>query len=131
MFEFEKKRRVRRIIYSKFSIFILFLILIFLLQGVWGLYQKVEETNQKKEMVSNKIAGLEEREDYLNSEIDYLNSGVGLEEEIRNRYSVSKEGEEVIVIIEEDPIEEPVQEKEPSFLGNIWNSVTSFTSLFK
>ena len=48
---------------------------------------------------SRELQNIQDREVFLNSEINRLSTDEGVEEEIRSKYSVAKPGEELIVIV--------------------------------
>jgi cell division protein FtsB len=111
MREFEKKRRIKKFIYSKFSILVLVVLLFLLARGTIGVYQKSRTTHARENTSAVNLAKLEERKEKLKKSISILDSRVGIEEQLRTRYSFSKEGEKVIVIIDEENNTPEVPEK--------------------
>ena len=100
MFNFYERRKIRQRLYSWPSLLVLIVASAFLMNGVWGVFQKERQTSINK---SQRLAHLEEleiRENSLKEEIDRLNTERGIEEEIRQEFGVAKEGEEVIVIVD-------------------------------
>lgn len=89
-------------IYSKGVMIGLFIFCAVLANGLFNMYGKARESLDRKNFSANSLMQLEQREAKLKAQIDRLNSRTGLEEELRNRYSFSKEGERVIVIIEDE-----------------------------
>jgi cell division protein FtsB len=111
MREFEKKRKIRKFIYSKFIILVLLLLLFLLVRGTMGVYQKSKESNGRENSSAVSLSKLENRKSQLEKDLEILNSNVGIEEQLRTRYSFSREGEKVIIIIDEDVEEIAVPEK--------------------
>ena len=70
---------------------------------------------------------LKDRKDKLASEIDNLNTASGLEAEIRSKFSVVKQGEQVIVVVPADTATTTAAEQ-PGFIRNLWNR---FMNIFK
>ena len=100
MFDFYERRKMRNVVYSK-PVLILFLgVSIFMLYSVWGVFEKEKDTRVKKNQRAAILADLEEREEVLRDEIERLNTEKGIEEEIRSKFEVAKDGEKVIVIVE-------------------------------
>jgi len=99
---FEQKRQIRRLMYSKIAMVGLFVVCGFLANGLFNIYGKARESMDRKNLSAQSLVRLQEREAKLQAEIERLDSRNGLEEELRNRYSLSKEGERVIVIIEDE-----------------------------
>jgi cell division protein FtsB len=100
MLEFYEKRKLKRLLYSKWMIGLLFIIILFLLNGVWNVYQKERSTNEKRDMVEKELAELVERERALQDEMNRLSTERGIEEEIREKYNVARVGEEIVVIVD-------------------------------
>ena len=99
MLEFQEKRKVKRFMYSRVTLVILLVIVAFLLKGIWGAYEKQRLTKENLNKVSIDFNKLKERESGLSSEIEWLGTKNGMEQEIREKYGLVKPGEEVIVIV--------------------------------
>ena len=78
------------------------IILILLLRGVWGVYQKagLSEANLARERIE--LERLKERENKLVESLDYLKTDQGIEGEIRTKFRAVKDGERVSVIIDDE-----------------------------
>jgi len=126
MKEFERKRTAKKILYSKFTIFILAVILGLLLKGMFSIYLKVRESENNLDFVQAKFSELEDRQQNLNEKILNIQSDIGREEQIRNKFSLAKEGEKAIFIVGEE--EQAPKEQEKSFLGSFWFKATSWFS---
>lgn len=98
---FEQKRQNRKMLYSKVTLFGLCIFCGLLANGLFNMYGKARESLDRKNFSAKSLVQLEERENKLKNEIERLDSRTGLEEELRNRYSVAKEGERVIIIVED------------------------------
>jgi len=86
-------------------IFVLIVGSFFLSRGIFRLWQKYDIGLEKKQLAEEKLHDLENRKDVLINDIEKIQTKTGLEEQLRIRYSLSKENENRIVIIE-DEIEE-------------------------
>ena len=109
MFDFHEKRRFRRLLYSKVTLIILGLIVIWLFFVVGNMYKKERDTRLKRIEQVEVLDELKERETALQEEIDRLSTEKGIEAEIRSKFEVGKEGEKVIIIVN-NPEEESVPE---------------------
>ncbi len=98
--QLEQKRRIKKMVYSKISIVLLLAICFFLAKGLVGVHDKARESMDRRNLSAGRLNQLNSREEQLKKEIQRLESRVGLEEELRNRYSLSKEGEKMIVIVD-------------------------------
>lgn len=133
MREFENKRKIRRLIYSKLTILILFSILFFLVRGVIGIYRTSRISQQQLDLAEAKFAELEDRHNGLEAKLAVIESSVGQEEQLRQKFSLAKEGESAIIIIDQ---ESPDQEEEKEttvrdvFAGLISNMVSGVVNFW-
>jgi cell division protein FtsB len=127
MKQFQKKRQIRNMCYSKLTIVVLVLILFLIARGTWGVYQKSRMSLARKNLASVQLEKLQNRDEDLKKELERLESRVGIEEELRIRYSLSKADEKVIVIVDEEPVE-PV-EIDDSDKGLIGRTMSLFRNL--
>ncbi len=117
MSEFKKKDK-NSFWYSPLSIIVLFCLLIFSIYKVINLIKIEKETSDKKEKVLDKIDDLEKRKLDLNEEITKMNTEQGIEEAIRDKFNVIKEGEKVLVIVDEK--EEDLLKKDTRVDHSFW-----------
>ncbi len=122
MREFQDKKRFRRILYSKTTLVVLLILMVFLAKAVWSVYLKDKESARNTVMASNELAQLQARHDFLTQELGRLKTAEGKEEEIRKKYQVSKPGEQVVVIVEATA-SLPVQIEEAGTLQKAWDSI--------
>ena len=109
---FDNKRKIRRFAYSKIVSVGLIVLCVMLVNGLFNVYDKARESLDRKNFSAQSLQKLNNREEKLRREIERLDSRVGLEDELRDRYSFSKEGEKVIVIIDENKSAEAVLSEE-------------------
>lgn len=100
MLDFKKRQKVRRRIYSRYTIALLVIILLFLLHGTWGIFKKMQASKVKLEAAVETRQNLESRHSAIETQIRHLDTETGLEEEIRTKYNLAKEGEHVIVLVD-------------------------------
>jgi len=100
MHEFQQKRRLRRTLYSKTSIVILVIISIFIIRGSWTVFQKERQSRKNVEEVESGLMAAKQRELELSTNIEKLNTPQGVEREIREKFSVKKAGEDVVLVID-------------------------------
>jgi cell division protein FtsB len=125
MREFEKKRKIRKIIYSKFVILLLVLLLFILARGVWGVYLRSRTSSERESQSQETLQILESKKDSLSQEVEFLESELGIEGRLRSFYSLGREGEEVIFIIDET--EELIIEEKP--MGFMDKTMSWFRSI--
>lgn len=100
MLEFQEKRKVKRLLYSKVTLFFLIIFIILLLNGIWKVYKKQSTSDNNLAKTSAIFNNLQTREKILSSEIERLKTENGTEEEIREKYGLVKPGEEVIIVVD-------------------------------
>lgn len=119
-----KKRKIRKILYSWPVVAVLLLILIVLVMSTWDVFVKYTRSAYEVQQAEGERQELLERRAELENDIAHLQSERGIEEEIRDKFNVAKEGEEVVVIVD-GPEQEVVEENEPqSFWQRMWGNVT-------
>lgn len=101
MREFEQKKKIKSRLYSKITIIILGLIFLLLAKACFSVYQKQRDTKEKLTRAEAALTELSDRRTNLQEETARLQSSEGIEEEIRRKFQVSKEGEKVIVIVDD------------------------------
>ena len=124
MREFQKKKFITQLLYSKITIGILFILLFFTMSAAWGVYEKYSETKDKRYIAQSAYDKLETRENNIKNELELLKTDRGVEEKIRAEFGFVKEGEEVIVII--DPHKEQqnnIYIPKQSLFSSVWRSI--------
>ena len=101
MREFQDRRRRswRRLIASRLVQIFLILILILMGESVAQLYQRERVVAKEEEAVKHELALLEAKRAELSVEVTSLETDRGVEEALRERFGVVKEGEKVINLV--------------------------------
>lgn len=125
MLEFQEKKKLRNILYSKVTLIALFVVLVFIARATVSVYYKQKASGENLAKAKEEVAELKKREKMLNSEIDRLKTDKGTEEEIRKKFMVGKAGEQVIVIVDDN------SSNKNSAVGNsekksIWSKLMDF-----
>jgi cell division protein FtsB len=104
MREFEVRRRFKNLLYSSWSVGALAILCVFLAQAAWGVYGKEKLSALERNQATAELATLKARKATLEAETSRLKTVEGVESEIRDKYRMVKEGEELVVIVEnKDP----------------------------
>jgi len=122
MREFSRKRKVRQFMFSIPVLILLFIILFFVAKGSWGVYKKYSLSKSELENSQSDLAVLEEKKQTIETKIEKLQTETGIEKEIRSKFDVAREGEKLIVIVEDKVAEEIVVEKK-GFFGNFFTTI--------
>ena len=101
MFDFHEKRKIRSILYSKIVVGLLFMGAALLSVSVYNRYTVAEDMKAKLDARYTELEQLKSRAAVLESKVQYLEDERGIEEELRNRFDVAKEGEQVIILVDE------------------------------
>ncbi len=101
MKSFQQKRNLRNIIYSRPVLMLLSVLVLFFAWNVLGFWNKMEETSKNKKIAEDKIAKLEQQKEKFLSDINDLKTDQGKEKIFRENFGLAKEGENLIVIVEE------------------------------
>ena len=100
MFDFHEKRKIKSWLFSRTSIALLLVAYGLLSVSVFERYQKERETALKYDERSAELMELAARAAVLESKVEYMESARGIEDEIRHRYDVVKEGERAVIIMD-------------------------------
>jgi len=124
MRKFQEKNKFKNFMRSKPVLVLLTIILIAFVWNIVNLTIKLEDTYKNKKIEQEKISDLENRKAKLSTDIDKLNTDKGKEEAIRENFGMVKEGEQVIVVVDDknQTTDEPKSENKGffSFLKNIF-----------
>lgn len=124
MVEFKRKKR-NSFWHSPIFLFLLFCFLGVFVYNTFSLVKKVRDTGKNKNLVLSKIDELKDKENFYKTEMEVLNTEMGLEELARSKFQVAKPGEKVVSIIEENNFE---KQKEKIERKTFWSW---FVNLFK
>lgn len=102
MLDIQQKRKFRNIIYHKATLVVLALLVLLALHSTWRVYMKKRESVTMREVSAQRLAELENRNAELDAKINKLGTVSGVEEEIRSKYSVAKESENMVIIVREE-----------------------------
>lgn len=101
MRNFNQRRLWRNIMQSKPVLVLLGVVILAFAWSVLGFWNKMQETQKNKQMAEAKVAELEQQKEKLLSDINNLNTIEGKERIFRENYGLAKEGEEVIIVVED------------------------------
>lgn len=116
-----KKTNNYKFWHSPLALFILFAAVVFFSYNIVDLAKKAKETSEKKSLILDEIKYLQNKSDTLNKEITVLETDFGKEEELREKLPYTREGEKMVVIIEEEENEKPVATEEVSSFDRFWS----------
>lgn len=110
-------------------LFPLFFVVILLGRATWNAYGEYVETQEQVARVQVEFDTLSSRAHDLSREVASLQTPEGVEKEIRKKFSVAKEGEQVVVIVDNN---EKVSNIQPESRFGFWRSlVHNIQNIFK
>ena len=125
MAQFEKRRQFQKILYSRVSVAVLMIIVIFLGFSVFSVFQKRHEAFVNEQTAARELKTLSDRQTQTNEEIAKLNTDAGVEEVIRDKYRAEKDGEGLVVIVAKDDSTAENAGQTPQSIS-IWQRILNF-----
>ena len=126
MREFQERRKLRKIIFSRFAFALLAIILVFLTYSTVKIYLRSRQAQEINEMVKKEVEDLKNRKSELEASVNRLQTEAGAEEEIRSKFPVQKPDEKMVMIVEEQAKADNLTANSPSgFFQKIWQFVKS------
>ncbi len=116
----------RRILYSRVTLVLVIILAGFMANTVWHTYLRQQASLDDRQRVEAKLTTVENRATQLTATINALKTPYGVEREIRNKFNVVKEGEELIMIVGGEATGTPTTT--PSVQRNL---VEQFLDLFR
>lgn len=126
MLDFHEKRKLKSYVYSKPTIVVLLLFALLLSTAVYERYSREREMAEKRDALASELEHLQQQASVLDAEVNRLKSERGMEEEIRDRFDVSRPGEEIVIIVEDEEKNATVTSTSPTgtnatgFFGRWW-----------
>ncbi|PIP86768.1 hypothetical protein COV42_01630 [Candidatus Campbellbacteria bacterium CG11_big_fil_rev_8_21_14_0_20_44_21] len=121
MEDFRRQKRNKKNSYSKLLILLLLLLLVVFARGAWTVFVKSKEAKTKLDDSKEELLLLQGREANLQEEIGSLSTKKGVDEKIRTKFRVAKEGEIMVVLIDSLESDETSKDKKKeSFWAKLW-----------
>ncbi len=120
MKELQQKQKLKRKLYSTPALIALLVITIFAIRGAYGVVVKDRESQRYVDNLKAKITLLSARESELKVQIARLGTDEGIDTLIKEKFSVSKEGEKVAVILDRDDKSTSTSQVELNWLQKLW-----------
>lgn len=119
-----RKKFINRLTQSFWSYFFLIIFASLFTYSAIGAYHKSRLASDKMEAAQIDHAGLEEQKAKLISEIENANTEFGQEKAMRERFNVTKEGEQVIVLLDDkNPKKDEELKEEKTGFRLFWSNL--------
>ena len=123
MKEFQRKQIIRRIVYSIPSLIILLITAFFLVKGAVRVVDKGWESSERSKDLEKRAAALILREEELKRDIARLQTEEGVRDEIKEKFSVTEEGEYVAVIVDDRKVSSSTDGSTLAWYKRFWNVI--------
>ena len=121
MLDSQQKRKVRNIAYHPVTLVVLAALVLIVLHSTWLVYQKKSASEKMKNISMARTKELRLRDNQLKSNISRLGTDVGVEEEIRSKFSVAKEKENMVILVGDTGSKESATSTEKNFWQRLWS----------
>jgi cell division protein FtsB len=102
MFDFQQKRKIKSWLGSRITQGFFLVLAILVLMSAFNRYLIAADMAERRATVEAEVKDLEERRKSLEAEVNYLNDERGIEAEMRRQFDIAREGEQVVVILEDE-----------------------------
>ncbi len=113
----------KRMAASHVTIAMLVIAVLFLGNATWNVYRGYAAAHEKEMMAKDNLEAMVARAEALEVDIARLTSEKGKEEEIRTRFGYGKEGEHMIVVVDEKESEDNAPRNDAWYM-RFWHWIT-------
>jgi len=117
------KGKKKNSLYSKILILGLTILVIFLSRASWNVFLKEKNTRENLLETQENFQKLEREKNELEGDINNLSTARGIDEEIRNKFRVTKDGEGMIMLIDSPEISTTTKEENKK---SFWSRLFDF-----
>jgi len=125
MIEFQARKKLRRFFYSPFTLVIMLAFLVIFSRAAYSMWQRDREVGEALGNLKKERELLVAKEESLALRIAALKTERGVESVLREKYKVAKDGEGVVVIIDQKKDSGDIMIPESGFSGFI-DKIKSF-----
>jgi cell division protein FtsB len=108
---------------TKIGLTLSLLIAVLLFWGLFGFLEKLSVSNKNKKAEQAKLEFYEEERAKIEKRLADINSEEGIDKTVRENYNLSKEGESLIVIIEEEDSQSENSVSESNFFRDFFRKI--------
>lgn len=121
--ELQRRQYLKRVLYSYPSLALLTVLTFFIVKGAFGIVMIERDSAGRVGELEEQSAALNLREDKLEEEIARLQSEEGIVEAIKDKFSVTREGEYVAIIVDERTKATTTDELSQIWYERLWNAI--------
>lgn len=124
----QERKRFRSIIGSPIIFVALLITVLFLLKSNYNIYKKNQIAKINRVESDRRLALLRQKSDHLTDQLKKLETERGVEEELRNKFQITKSGEEVLVVVDEDMADDD-KDVQPEEEQTYWQRFKNFLKI--
>lgn len=110
--------------FSNISVIVLIVVFVLVWHGVWKVYKKEVQSRGNVGALVQEEEVLKERKIELEERVASLETETGKVKEIREKFDVVREGEQVVVLVDApDTATTTLQKEEKGLFGKMWESL--------
>ena len=128
MASFQNNKK-KNFMHSRAALSVLGILVILLGGSALSVYEKSRDVVRNKRLAEDNLESLKKKQAELKEKIDGLKTDAGMEEAIRDKYRAVKEGEGLIVIVDENASASGSRSAPPE--KNWWQAVKDFFTYTK
>jgi len=99
-----KKSSWKSVLWSRVTLAILLVLVIGLSFSVYNRFKIERQMAERRTEKEQQLNLLKERKDSLEEKVKYLSNDSGVEAEVRKHFDVAKEGEQVVILLEDERV---------------------------
>ncbi len=122
MRDFQHKRGWRNIVRSKPFLVLLGAVVALSAWSVKGFMVKMRLAEEKRQVAEIQLRELEDRKAQLSKDIANLETESGVEENIREKFGLAKDGEGLVIVVDDKEVEVVVEEAD-SWFEALWKKI--------
>ena len=107
--------------YHRLTLGLLVCVTVVVAHSTWNVYRKKQESEQMRGISQKQVDELQSRDLELQAQIERLSTTPGVEEEIRSKFSVAKNGENMVVVVPTTYSASTTTMPGPTFWQKVWH----------
>ncbi|MDB5194334.1 MAG: hypothetical protein JWN50_348 [Parcubacteria group bacterium] len=125
MRELQQKQKLKRRLYSTPALILLAFITFMFIRGTYIVFEKKVESAQYVKTLSDKEQALNKEQTDLTANIASLETESGLEKEVKAKYNVAKDGEHVVILVDQAATTTDTAPEHLPWYEKAWNVIMS------
>ncbi|MEX2052363.1 MAG: septum formation initiator family protein [Candidatus Paceibacterota bacterium] len=117
------KRNYKRFFESWPVLIFLAIATIFFTWQIIDFFGKLRDTRYNRQTAEDRLTALKESKQNLSDSIESLKTPEGIDESIRNKFGLAKEGEGVIIIVEDQNAQKKSDSDDGNWFSNLWGKI--------